>query len=219
MGAQEVNDVRGCSANDCGDPPKIGVRLESLIAHARGGSTDALGELLARCQRYLLLVANQSLDSDLRPKGGASDLVQDTFLEAHQDFSHFEGATEPELLAWLTKILNNRVSNHVRHFRGTLKRNVDREFSLEAGWRLDTESFAQAGAAPHQGVIARDEAGQLRAAVNRLPESMRQVLFLRTWERRSFADVAARLGSTPEAVRKVWSRAVRRLQIELRNDS
>jgi RNA polymerase sigma-70 factor (ECF subfamily) len=203
---------------ECGGVPRVGARLELLIAQARGGSTEALGELLARCQRYLLLVANDLLDSDLRPKGGASDLVQDTFLEAHQDFSHFHGGTEQELLAWLTAILNHRLANHVRHFRGTLKRDVGRELSLEAGWHLEAESFAQAGAAPQQAVIARDEAGQLRAAVRRLPKGMRQVLFLRTWERRSFAEIASKLGSTPEAVRKVWSRAVRRLQLELRKE-
>jgi len=218
MGSHEVNDARCGPVNGVGGAPRVGVRLESLIAEARGGSTAALGELLARCQRYLLLVANQTLESDLRPKGSASDLVQDTFLEAHQDFSHFHGTTEQELLAWLTKIFDHRLSNHVRHFRRTLKRSVDRELSLEAGWRLDTESLTEAIAAPHQAVIARDEAVQLRAAISRLPETMRQVLFLRTWERRSFAEVASQLGSTPEAVRKVWSRAVRRLQRELMED-
>lgn len=217
MGSHEINGARGGPVNGVGGVPRVGVRLESLIAEARGGSTEAPGELLAGCQRYLLLVANQTLDSDLRPKGGASDLVQATFLEAHQDFSHFHGTTEQELLAWLTKIFDHRLSNHVRHFRRTLKRSVDRELSLEAG-HVDTGCLTEAIAAPHQAVIGRDEADQLRAAISRLPETMRQVLFLRTWERRSFAEIASQLGSTPEAVRKVWSRAVRRLQGELVED-
>ena len=76
----------------------LGEGFGRLIDEARGGSALAMGQLMERCRRYLLLVANDSLDSDLRPKVGASDLVQDTFLEAHQDFSHFHGTTERELL-------------------------------------------------------------------------------------------------------------------------
>ena len=92
---------------------------------------------------YLLLVANDSLDSDLRPKVGTSDLVQDTFLEAHQDFSHFHGTGERELLAWLTKILTNRLCNNVRHYRGTLKRDIEREESLEMEGEVEQRSLSR----------------------------------------------------------------------------
>jgi RNA polymerase sigma-70 factor (ECF subfamily) len=128
--AARVNDA-GPSGLEDGSP--LGDGLEQLIHAARRGSTAALGQLLERCRRYLLLVANHSLDSDLRPKAGASDLVQDTFVEAQQDFSRFQGSSEPELLAWLTKILTNRLANNVRHYRYTLKRSVDREEPLGAG--------------------------------------------------------------------------------------
>jgi RNA polymerase sigma-70 factor, ECF subfamily len=218
MGGQEVSGAQSGSVNDSGIVPRVGSSLELLIEQARGGSISALGHLFARCQRYLLLVANQSLDADLRPKGGASDLVQDTFVEAFQDFSRFHGCTEQELLAWLTKILNNRLSNLVRHYRGTLKRDVERELSLEASCDPGCLGQARQIVTPHQAIIAQDEAGRLQAAVGRLPENMRQVLFLRTWERRSFVEIAAQLETTPDAVRKIWSRAVRRLQIELEDE-
>jgi RNA polymerase sigma-70 factor (ECF subfamily) len=213
-----VNGSRGGSLANSSSAPKLGGALETLMAQARAGSTEALGQLLLRCQRYLLLVANASLDSDLRPKAGASDLVQDTFLEASRDFSHFYGKTEQELLAWLTKILSNRLSNHIRGFRHTLKREVHRELSLEAGCDLGNWSASQGVVTPHQAITAEDEAARLRVAVERLPEDMRQVLRLRTWERQSFAEIASQLGSTPEAARKLWSRAVRQLQSALQED-
>ena len=40
---------------------------------------------------YLLLVANQEISPVLRPKGGRSDIVQETFLEAHRDLGQFSG--------------------------------------------------------------------------------------------------------------------------------
>jgi RNA polymerase sigma-70 factor (ECF subfamily) len=215
MGLHNVTDAQGRPANGAASGSLPGTGFDQLIAQARSGSTAALGQLLDRCQHYLLLVANGSLDSDLRPKVGASDLVQDTFVEAHQDFSHFHGTTERELLAWLTKILIHRLSNNVRHYRGTSKRDVEREVSLEVGCDVDDVSLARPVAAPMQAIIAQDEIARLRAALERLPKRMRDVLLMRTWERRTFVEIAARLGGTPDSVRKLWGRAVCRLQAEL----
>ena len=53
-----------------------------LLAEARTGSRQALGQILESCRNYLLLIAGKELTSDLQAKGGASDLVQETFLEA-----------------------------------------------------------------------------------------------------------------------------------------
>jgi RNA polymerase sigma-70 factor (ECF subfamily) len=195
---------------------RLGAGIEQLIAQARGGSDGALGQLMEHCRRYLLLVANGSLDSDLRPKVGASDLVQDTFVEAHQDFSHFQGTTERELLAWLTKILIHRLSNNVRHFRRTSKRDVEREVSFEVRCDIDDLNLAKRVTAPVQAIIARDEIQFLHGALERLPKPMRDVLVLRTWERRTFVEIAAELEGTPDSVRKMWGRAVCRLQAELR---
>ena len=71
------------------DIASIEREIGQLIAAARGGSASALGQLLEGCRKYLLLVANESLDSDLRPKGGASDLVQETFVQAQRIFERF----------------------------------------------------------------------------------------------------------------------------------
>src|SRR5438874_308510 len=78
-----------------------------LLAAARGGCRQALGALLERYRDYLLLLARAELAPDLRPKEGASDLVQQTFLEAQRDFAAFQGRTEEELLAWLKRLLRN----------------------------------------------------------------------------------------------------------------
>ena len=37
-----------------------------LLAEARAGGGEALGQLWMSCRNYLLLVANQDLDADLR---------------------------------------------------------------------------------------------------------------------------------------------------------
>src|SRR4051794_37421346 len=86
---------------------------------ARAGAPEALGQLLEAWRGYLLVVAQRELDPDLRAKGGASDLVQETFLEAQRDFPRFHGDSEAELLAWLRRLLLNNVANFTRSYRGT----------------------------------------------------------------------------------------------------
>src|SRR5262249_2490579 len=68
--------------------------------------------------------------TDLTAKGGASDLVQETFLGAFRDFDEFHGHSRSELLAWLRTILRNHLAVTRRRYRDTLKRKVSREISL-----------------------------------------------------------------------------------------
>src|SRR5205085_10055364 len=91
---------------------------------ARAGSRDALGKALEACRGYLLLIANRQLDAALQPKGGPSDLVQETFLEAQRDFAQFQGDSGAELLAWLRQLLLHNLANFKRRYRATDKRQV-----------------------------------------------------------------------------------------------
>ena len=89
------------------------------IPAARAGSKEAIGGALEACRGYLLGIAERELDADLRAKGGASDLVQDTFLEAQRDFAGFRGETQADLLAWLRRLLLNNLANFARTYRQT----------------------------------------------------------------------------------------------------
>src|SRR5262249_29616486 len=100
------------------------------LAAARAGSPEALGQALQACRGYLLLLAQRELDPDLRAKGGAPYLVQETFLEAQKDFAHSQGTSKAELRAWLRQTpLQNR-ANFSRRYRATAKRRLGREVAL-----------------------------------------------------------------------------------------
>jgi len=55
----------------------------------------------------------------------------------------------------------------------------------------------------------------VNAILQRLPPDYRRVLQLRYWGGMSFIAMAPELGRSPEAVRKLWYRALERLQSEL----
>jgi RNA polymerase sigma-70 factor (ECF subfamily) len=186
------------------------------LADARAGSGEALGKALEACRCYLLLVADRELGSDLQAKAGASDLVQETFLEAQRDFARFQGASEDEWLAWLRQLLLHRLANFRRRFRQQ-KRSVGREVALEGGPSSAERGagLAAGGPSPSEEALAGEEARALEQALGRLPEDYRQVIELRYRHQLSFEEIGRQLQRTANAVRKLWWRAVERLQQEM----
>jgi RNA polymerase sigma-70 factor (ECF subfamily) len=188
-------------------------KLKQWIEAAQQGSPDALGQVLEYCRPYLLAVANEQLESDLQAKAGASDLVQDTFVEAHRDFAVFRGRSEEELLAWLRQILLHNLGNFRRQYRGTEKRQVQREVSLDTAPAEELlGELVDEGSSPSEQARARERDAALERAIEQLPESHRQVVQWHSLERCSFEVIGQRLNCSAEAARKLWTRAIEKLQ-------
>ena len=191
--------------------------LVQLLAAARAGSPEALGQVLETFRAYLLLVADRELEPEVRAKGGASDLVQDTFLEAQRDFERFQGTSAEELRAWLRRVLLNNVANFTRQFRQRAKRDVGREVSLEAGGSSHERGAGLAAdtVSPSDAALAQEQAQALARAMERLPEDYRQVLALRHEEQLTFEQIGQKMERTANAARMLWLQAVERLQKEM----
>ena len=193
---------------------------EELLALARSGDRTCLGRLLELYRGYLSLLARLQIGNRLQGKADAADLVQETFLQAHQNWERFRGTTEGELLAWLRRILAARTADLMRHYLGSQRRDVrlERELAAEldrSSQDLDGGLLAKQDSPSAQ--VARREQGVLLAdALALLPEDYREVLILRHMEGLSFPEVAQRLGRTLDAVKKVWTRALARLRQSLK---
>jgi len=197
----------------CGEP------AHERLTRARGGDARALEELLGLYRNYLRLLARGQIGAVLGRRLEASDLVQDTLLEAYRDFARFQGTSERELVAWLRRILVRNLADQARHFEAQ-KRGFQEQESLEA--LLDRSSLAVHKAlaegilSPSALAAKREQAVLLADALEKLPEDYREVLILRHLERLSFEEVAARLGRTNGAVRKIWTRALVKLRLLLK---
>lgn len=197
-----------CEAND--------EAIDAWIVAGRNGSTDARGKLFQRCRNYLLLVAERKLESSLQSKIGASDLVQQTFLDAHRAFGDFRGGSESELLAWLQRILQNHAAEAVRRYLGAAKRDVRAERSLAGGRGEGADSqLAAVAETPSRLLAAAEEVDAVTAALARLPLHYRQVIEWRNNERKPFEQIGAMLDRSSEAARKLWVRAIEQLRVEL----
>src|SRR5438270_6787538 len=91
---------------------------EQLLRLAQAGDRQALGPLLEQYRNYLGLLARVQIGRRLRGKVDDSDLIQETFLEAHRNFGRFRGNSEAELVSWLRQILAANLANLVRRYCG-----------------------------------------------------------------------------------------------------
>ncbi len=195
-------------------------RARDLLRAAREGDDAARGQLLELYRKYLLTIAEGELAGNLRPKAGASDVVQDTLLEAHAFFARFIGEQGDEFRAWLRGILLNKLAQVHAHYNEVQKRQVGREQSLDAsGAEGPLRDVVPGRASTPSGHAIRDEEGrQVREALARLPEDVRQVIVWRNWDGLPFAEIGRRLGRSEDAARMFFTRAVEQLAEELGGD-
>ena len=188
---------------------------ERLLLEARS-SGDVLGSLLELYRNYLSLLARIEIGRRLQGKLDASDLVQETFLEAHRNFARFQGTGEPQFVRWLRQILAAKVANLVRHYFGTQGRDVRLEqelaVDLDNSSRLLGQELADSLTSPSQQAVQREQAVLLADALGRLPEHYREVIILRHLEGLTFPEVALRMGRTQDSVEHLWVRALAHLR-------
>ncbi|REK18444.1 MAG: hypothetical protein DWQ37_04065 [Planctomycetota bacterium] len=189
--------------------------IATLLDSARTGDDGNLGQLLEATRRYLLLVANGALDAQLRQKVAASDLVQETLVDACRDFYRFQGNTEGELLAWLSHILRHKAADVGRAFRGTAKRSVAAEQAFDRTQSRVELQVADELPSPSTFAVQNENKIRLVAAIDRLPQDYRHVIELRNFDRLSFAEIGKRMGRSDDAAGKLWFRAIQKLRDEL----
>lgn len=196
--------------------------INDLIGKARQGDAASRDELFALCRSYLDLVARAQVESWLQMKFDASDLVQQTLLEAHRDFQRFRGNSQQEWLAWLRRILARNAADFVRHFHGAAKRRAGREVRFAAGSESDLRGAAPEPAAeggtPSQEFIRFENELRVAAALATLPPDYQEVILLRNLQRLPFDEVARRMNRSRPAAQMLWLRALRKLRELLPED-
>ncbi|MCR4413040.1 MAG: sigma-70 family RNA polymerase sigma factor [Thermoguttaceae bacterium] len=202
------------------EPPQADAAVESqlrqLLAAAQDGSNEALGELLGLCRAYLLTVADVELPRQLRAKIAPSDIVQQASLDVCRSLARFSGQTRHELLAWMRRILLDKVADAVREYRQAEKRDLARELPLpNSQWLAARRRKDRDAASPSQGLLRHEEQERLDRAIEQLPEDYRTVVVLHHREGLPMEAIAERMNRSVGAVRKLWARALQRLGREM----
>lgn len=195
------------------------VDIQLRLEEARHLGGERLGELLQLYVNYLKVLASTQLDPKLRARVSPSDVIQETLLEAHRDFPQFRGTSEPELLAWLRRILIHNLGRLVEQHVLAAKRTVGREFSLERMQsNLEKSSLqirsllAADQSTPSVRMQEAEHARFLSDQLALLPDDYREIIILRNLEGLSFKEAADRMNRSHGAVRMLWLRAIELLR-------
>jgi RNA polymerase sigma-70 factor (ECF subfamily) len=198
------------------------IDVEELLARAQNGSPECLGQLFQYYGNYLKLLAATHIDDKLKTRCSPSDVIQETFCEAHRDFEMFRGNTCAEFLAWLRMILVNNMARELEKHVFAAKRDVRREVSLDAmknamehsAMRLESVLVDQ-GPSPSSSIHRQERTIALANHLAELPVDYRKVLMYRHCEGLPFKDIAQRLERSEGAVRMLWLRAIEQIRDRL----
>jgi RNA polymerase sigma-70 factor (ECF subfamily) len=160
------------------------------------------------------------LDPMLSGRVDASDIVQETMMEAVQKLPNYLRDKPLPFYPWLRQLAIGRLANVTRQHMHSQRRAAGREAAVDVG--LSDESMmalahvvASQDGSPSQQAIRAESQAAVRAALASLPLVDREVLILRFVEQLSAKEAASILGITPEAVGMRRLRALRRLSDQL----
>jgi RNA polymerase sigma-70 factor (ECF subfamily) len=192
-----------------------------LMARARAGEMDALGELCDLYRNYLRMVVRAGLGPRLRERVELSDVVQEALVEVIRQFPQFTGQNEAALVGWLRRLVGQKLADlgryHNRAKRSAAGTPVPLEAPYDLGGGTDVhdgggrllDMLALSQTSPSEAASKRELIVVLADALAGLPEPEAEVLWLRHAEDLSLEAIGDRLGVSRKAVRGIWARGLK----------
>jgi RNA polymerase sigma-70 factor (ECF subfamily) len=179
-------------------PSMTGTEEAGLIRKVIGGRRDLFANLIEPHLTPLLRIVQRTMGQH----ADVDDVVQQAALKALTHLEQFR--CEASFRTWLIQIALNEARQWRRHYAPS--RFVPLDTAL-----LQHVSIADERQSPFAETQRREAAVRLRAALDRLPEKYRTVIYLRDLECLSLADVAQLLGLTVPGVKTRQMRARKKI--------
>ncbi len=189
---------------------------EELIQRTGQGDRHARGELLDRHRGRLRKMISLRLDPRLAARVDPSDIVQDTLAEAERRLDRYVLEQPLPFYPWLRQLALERIADQRRRHLKAARRSVLRQEDI--GALPDTSAAELAdrlldqGDSPSAGLLREELRARVRAALDAMPASDREVLVLRYLEQLSANEVGAILCISEAAAKKRALRALQRLR-------
>jgi RNA polymerase sigma-70 factor (ECF subfamily) len=194
------------------DAASDSVATERLLDRASAGDVHAFGLLFDRHRDYLCAVIARRLDPRVRQRVDASDVIQETQLEAFDRLADYLRRRPMPFGLWLLKTAHERLLKIHRFHMAAERRSVRREVSLPDRSSLQlAQQLAASGLTASQHMSRREVAQRVREVLSELTEIDREIVLFRNFEGLSNSDVAAILDIEPDAAKKRYTRALIRL--------
>lgn len=200
-----------------------------LMAQARAGEAEALGQLCALYRNYLRMVVRSGLGPRLRERVELSDVVQEALVEVVRQFPQFTGQNEAALVGWLRRLVGQKLADLGRYHSRAKRSAGGPDVPLEAPYELGgggggggdagggrlLDMLALSQTSPSEAASRRELIVLLADALADLPEPEAEVLWLYHAENLSFEAIGERLALSRKSVRGVWARGLKSLKRSL----
>lgn len=187
--------------------------LEAICRSAVAGSSESLERLLWYYHARLLEYARRKVGPDWHGRIDPEDILQEAYVDAFAGIGRFEFRGEDSFYRWVTNVIERRFIDHIRRVRAA-KRDVSRELRPAA-----TSSYASLmqlcladSTTPSRFMREEEAVSAMMGCLAGLPEDYREVVRRIHLHQEPIAAVAADLGRTEDAIRRLAGRALARLR-------
>ncbi len=187
---------------------------QGLLEQAKTGDHSAFEELFNRHRGRLQKAIAIRMDRRIAARVDASDILQETYLEAFKRLPRYLQQEGMPFYLWLHWIAREKVLGLHRRHLGADKRAVQREVPLmPADSSVEFVSgMIGRGPSPSQELAKAELAEQLSKALGQLDDDERDLILWRHFEQLSARDTAQLLQISEAAAAKRYIRAVERLR-------
>ena len=171
----------------------------ALVEASLAGDRQAFDVIVERHRRHVYQLCYRFVGNH----EDASDLAQDVFVRAFRSLHTFKG--QASLGTWLYRIAVNVSLNKVSARSPRL---------VPLDWLVvgDDRRTVSTEESPSEAVLRGERAGQVRAAIAKLPKKQRATLILRVYHDLPHDDIARILGSSVGAVKANFFHALNNLK-------
>jgi RNA polymerase sigma-70 factor (ECF subfamily) len=180
-----------------------GLSDEQVVVQVLDGQT-AMFEVLMRRHNERVYRAARAI---LREDREAEDVMQQAYVNAYAHLRQFDGRAS--FATWLTRIAVHEALARVRRL-GRFE-----VLDPDAASAEELPMTSTSAPDPERQAMSREMAALIEAAVDRLPDGMREVFMLREIQGLDTAETASSLGISDDAVKTRLSRAKAALRRDL----
>lgn len=186
----------------------------ALVDAARDGDRAARERLLQLYLPQIRAFVRLRSGPLLRRRESQSDLVQTVCRQLLEDLPAYRGDAEASFKSWLFTMALHKLTDRGR-FHGAERREPAREVGVVGADEHTLLDCYASFCTPSRVAIAREEVARVEQAFDGLSDEYRTVITLACLVGLAHRDIAAQLGKSEEAVRKLLSRARARLAMQL----
>ncbi|HKB16906.1 MAG TPA: sigma-70 family RNA polymerase sigma factor [Planctomycetota bacterium] len=186
--------------------------FDAWLDAGRRGDQAEYDRLFVHSQGMIRRSVEKQMSRRLRKRVSPEDVAQEIQMIVYREAPKARFENLRAFRGWVEELVRNRLIDHERKEFGP-KRGTDPQ-SLEKtlpgggsapGWLRDAIPGSQS--TPSREASKREDINGVPALLGKLPEDLREILRMAHFEGLTHAQIAARTGKSPEAVRKAISRA------------